>query len=405
MEQQIVQIVTIKNKTPLFKGEEQANAIEKIELEENGFSLVAQKDLYKIGDKAVYIQPDYCLSDIPLFESFIRPGGDPKKSKLGSNNRIRAVKFNLHTGDNEPVYSVGILLPYHEVYDLLPYDGFSYNKEGSLEETNLVELLGITKWEEPEPTIPGGKQSGGRNFPENVYKTDETNINNLWNHLENKIGYPCVLIGSVKVDGSSISIFCDEVSDEYAVGSRNLIKPEKINKTVGYRQPTLWERLKKFFTGYMPDLRIRELVENDDKFIQLAKPYIEAIRSKSASLGMPMSKFILRGEAYGAGWKGSGNKNNPHSKLEPGILFFGVDGYDQNNVAYKLDDDWFRSYMDFLGFESTPVVFDKIFYSREEIEKECKEYFKNNMVEGIVLRTPDSKFSAKFMNDEYDSKK
>jgi len=30
-----VQIVTIKNKIPLYKGEEQANAIEKIELEEN----------------------------------------------------------------------------------------------------------------------------------------------------------------------------------------------------------------------------------------------------------------------------------------------------------------------------------------------------------------------------------
>jgi hypothetical protein len=34
-----VQIVTIKSKTPLFKGEEQANAIEKIAIEENGFSL------------------------------------------------------------------------------------------------------------------------------------------------------------------------------------------------------------------------------------------------------------------------------------------------------------------------------------------------------------------------------
>src|SRR5688572_3640403 len=125
-----VSIVTIKNKIPLFKKEEQANAIELIELEEVGFELVAQKDLYQVGDKAIYIQPDYCLPTqqgiIPtkieaFFEDFTKPGGDPKKSRLGSNGRIRAVKFNLHRGDDLPVYSNGILLPISEVEQLLTY--------------------------------------------------------------------------------------------------------------------------------------------------------------------------------------------------------------------------------------------------------------------------------------------
>lgn len=44
-----VSIVTIKNKIPLFKNEEKANSIELIELEENGFQIVSQKDLYNIG--------------------------------------------------------------------------------------------------------------------------------------------------------------------------------------------------------------------------------------------------------------------------------------------------------------------------------------------------------------------
>lgn len=154
-----VQIVTIKNKIPLFKGEEQANSIEKIEIEENGFSLVSQKDLYEIGDKAVYIQPDYSLSDIPLFESFIRPFGDPKKSKLGSNYRIRAVKFNLHTGDESPTYSVGILLPIEDVVQYIHKtsttpigivrDSFYHPSPNDNYEW-LTETLGITKWEEPE---------------------------------------------------------------------------------------------------------------------------------------------------------------------------------------------------------------------------------------------------------------
>lgn len=190
-----VQIVTIKKKTPLFKGEDEANAIEKIEINENGFSLVAQKDLYQVGEEVVYIQPDYSLSDIPLFESFIRPFGDPKKSKLGSNYRIRAVKFNLHTGDYEPTYSVGILLPSSEV---VKYLGIGPD----LSRLDLVERLGITKWEEPENNSGGGLYvKGGRSYPEGVYKTDETNVNNLWGHLENKISYPVYLIGSEKVDG------------------------------------------------------------------------------------------------------------------------------------------------------------------------------------------------------------
>jgi len=39
-----VQIVTIKNKIPLFKGDEKAERIELIQLEENSFELVSQKD-------------------------------------------------------------------------------------------------------------------------------------------------------------------------------------------------------------------------------------------------------------------------------------------------------------------------------------------------------------------------
>jgi len=74
-----VNIVTIKNKIPLFKGDDKAERIEIIKLIENDFELVSQKDLYQIGDKAVYIQPDFCLSNIPLFQSFI------EGSYLGKN--------------------------------------------------------------------------------------------------------------------------------------------------------------------------------------------------------------------------------------------------------------------------------------------------------------------------------
>jgi hypothetical protein len=398
-----VQIVTIKNKTPLFKGEEQANAIEKIEIEENGFSLVAQKDLYKIGDKAVYIQPDYSLSDISLFDSFIRPFGDPKKSKLGSNFRIRAVKFNLHTGNNEPTYSVGILLPIEDVVKYLQKDDYTdddlihfYHHYGPGSGRNLVKELGITKWEEPDNS--GGIKTGsGRSFPSDMYKTDETNINNLWGHLEKKVSYPVRLIGSEKVDGSSISIVLK--NGQFSVASRTYMKPERIDKVVGRRNPSIWERIRSVF-GYKPDLLIKENVENDDEFVQLAKPYIEKIK-QAYGPNIGDVKVIFRGEANGQKWKGSGNKNNPTSKEQPNIKFYGVDNYE--SVATKMGEDNFAGILALTGLERCKVVFDKVFESREEIEKACKEHFKKNMIEGIVLRTADSKFSGKFMNDYYDS--
>lgn len=398
-----VQIVTIKNKIPLFKGEEQANAIEKIEIEENGFSLVAQKDLYQIGDKAVYIQPDYSLSDIPLFDSFIRPFGEPKKSKLGSNYRIRAVKFNLHTGDNEPTYSVGILLPINDVFRYVLKSHEDFLTIENLSRINLTEKLGITKWEEPDNSNqPGIKTNGGRAYPEGVYKTDETNINNLWGHLEKKVGYPVYLIGSEKVDGSSISIFVDSDKLEFKVGSRTYVKPMMIEKVVSHRDLTVFEKIKKFF-GFKVDNIIKDLVENDDQFVQIAKPYIKKVKD-AIDKKIVGGKFILRGEANGQSWKGSGNKNNPTSKNEPNIKFFGIDDFN-NGVSVKLNEVTFNLMIENLGLERCKVVFKKTFNSREEIEKECKEYFKTNMIEGIVLRTADSKFSGKFMNDEYDSKK
>jgi hypothetical protein len=407
---QPVQVVTIKSKTPLFKGEEQANAIEKIEIEENGFSLVAQKDLYEIGDKAVYIQPDYSLSDVPLFESFIRPFGDPKKSKLGSNYRIRAVKFNLHTGDESPTYSVGILLPIEEVVEYIHKtsttpigivrDGF-YHPSPNEYYKWLTKELGITKWEEPDILDNHGmKVSSGKPLPSGVYKTDETNVNNLWGHIEKKIGYPIYLIGSKKIDGSSISLIID--NGKVTVGSRTYVKDEMISKVVGIRELTLLGKIKQFF-GFKVDVLIRKMIENDDQFIVLAKPYINKIKEKLHDDNFPQ-KFILRGEANGKSWKGSGNKNNPDSKNEPNIKFYGMDDY-SSGVAVKMSDLEFYTYMDQFGFERCPVIFSKPFNSKEEIEKECKDYFKTNMIEGIVLRTLDSTFSAKLMNDEYDSRK
>ena len=146
-----VSIVTIKNKIPLYKGDEQANSIEVIELEEVGFELVANKTLYQIGDKAVYIQPDYCVSDIPLFESFIRPNGDESKSMLGKveglPRRIRAKKFTLSKEPNgDPIYSNGILLLLLEVENYCKNNKKGWHNSVHWINNSLYKELEITKY-------------------------------------------------------------------------------------------------------------------------------------------------------------------------------------------------------------------------------------------------------------------
>lgn len=389
-----VSIVTIKNKIPLYKGDEQANSIEVIELAEVGFELVANKTLYEIGDKAVYIQPDYCVSDIPLFESFLRPNGDESKSRLGKveglPRRIRAKKFTLSKEPNgDPVYSNGILLPYHEVVD--------YVGAMILENVDLTKKLGITKYEEPEYKSGSGlKVAGAMAFPSGIYKTDEENVNNLWNHIENKIGYPITLVGTEKVDGSSITIGITPKIPEGFICSRNLRKKLTIKKVTGRRNKKWYEKLL-FWTN--PDLNLYTEVENDDDFVRYGKPYLDILLKDGSG------NRVLRGELNGGKLKGSGNKNNPASKEQANIKLFGIDKVNNYNEAEKMPYRQFKLESEHLGLPIVKEVFNKEFNSKEELLAECNNYFKTNMIEGIVVRTVDSRFSAKIMNLEYDSKK
>ena len=164
-----VEIVEVNKIIPVYKNGEEANSIQVINFkfkngDECGYNVIAQKGLYEIGSKACYIQPDYCLSDIGLFNSFTMPDNDPKKSRLGKNNRVRAIKFNFSFANStDPIYSFGVLLPKSEVDSFIGKDS---------DTDDITEILGITKYEEPE-TAGFGLIAG--DFPSFLYKTDEEN--------------------------------------------------------------------------------------------------------------------------------------------------------------------------------------------------------------------------------------
>jgi len=382
-----VNIVTIKAKIPLFKGDDKAERIELIQLEENGFELVSQKDLYQIGDGAIYIQPDYCLSNIPLFQSFI------EGSYLGKNNRIRAKKFNFHRGDGISIYSNGILLPLKEVFDFLkiPKIGEIYSLDTSI---NLDEKLGITKYEEPENNSGHGIKGGSSiRFPEGIIRTDEENFNNLVHHIEKIL--PCRLIGRQKIDGSPITLWYKD--GKSGIASRNLGEPLTITKVTGRRKKTLLERI---LFWKKVDLNIYEEVESDSDFVKYGKPYLDRLINHCE---LYKENLVLQGELCGQGMKGSGNKNNPTAKEETDIIFFNICKYE--NQSIKLSEFEFNTFYKWEDFKTPKLYFDKIFNTIEEIKQECESIFKGELIEGIVIRDENHNFSTKYMNNFYDSQK
>jgi hypothetical protein len=113
----------------------------------------------------------------------------------------------------------------------------------------------------------------------------------------------------------------------------------------------------------------------------------------------------LRGELVGQGASnGSGNKNNPHAKIEPKIYFYGADWYN-GKICERMPHTHYIELVTALGFQHPTIVFNQVFETREDLLKTCEAYFAENMIEGIVVRSLDGKYSSKILSLAYDSKK
>ena len=370
-----VEIVTITAKSSLFKKGtgESATSIELINFsfsngDECGFNVISQKDLYSIGNSAIYIQPDYCVPKTELFSSFHAPYGDPNKSKLGKNGRIRAIKFNFYPEDSSDIiYSNGILLPLSEAK-------ITNNIE------DLAEFLGITKYEEPERFGTGDAKG---NFPSFLYKTDEENAANLKSHI-NRVLEAGERIGwTLKIDGSSFTQYYEKVVDGWITGICSRAMEKKI-----------------------PD----DLSLTSDRWINMS------VSSGLYEKGMKYCQdngreLVFRGEIYGEGvTKGSGNKLNPHSNMQPSLLIFGVDDL-SSGFATKLLPSEVQSICNFAGIsclssvEICPRDYDELVTMANEIFESYKRD-RGLIIEGVVVRTLGSNnLSCKIMNDSYDAKK
>ena len=395
----LIQKVTIKNILPLYRNGQLAEKVELVTFEENQFSCMVQKGLYKIGDVVAYIIPDTYI-EIRENDPFV-----DYRSKMGGKKRVRAIAFNFQTEPTEistKIYSNGILYP----------NLTDHQKNLLLNEKyeELEKELGLYKEDsDAKFTTSAGKvdTTSDIKMPSNIYKTDETNIKSV--PLKDIFQFPCKLNITKKFDGSSATVILDSNQfPEGMVGSRNLLK----NPYTTIKKPMIYTNLfKKLLAklGILKKYKAEKVLNeaSEDIFIKNLIPYLKILQNSG------YSNLALRGELVGKSFKGSGNGQNPDSNKDNQYVLFNVDTT-MEGFARKVDVELFYEIAESLGIKTADCyTLDPVhkthsieFHSYEELEKFILDIFeKLPQIEGVVIKNESNTKSFKYMNDLYDAKK
>ena len=299
-----------------------------------GYKAIVKRNQYKVNDLVVFIQPDVVLPDAE-WSAFYK----------AKSNRVKAIRLR-------GTWSMGIV----ENLSIIKYNTFPC-EEGY----EVSGILGITKY---EPPLPQDLSAKGH-LPFGLTKTDEERYQNL------DIPYGDICDITLKVDGSSCSIYCKNVDGELVTGvtSRSLeLKQDCENKYVTtVKKLNLLEKLKEYCSKYKVNL-------------------------------------ALRGELYGGGIQQF--KHNPHASKPLGFALFNV--YNLDTLKYEGfgDTHYYEKVAQELNIETVPMIEKGAVITPELIKKydEDLEVLNGVPFEGVVCKLKDGN-SFKIINKKYDSQK
>lgn len=150
-----------------------------------GWQCVANKDLFRVGDKCVYMEVDSFLPVCERFE-FLRSSSFKRSEILGEGFRLKTQKFRGQL-------SQGLVQP----LSILPEDNYQIGDD-------VTELLGIRKWEIEERVTNSGTVIG--DFPEGIPKTDELRVQSYPELIDEFKAVSAYYI-STKMDGTSVTMY------------------------------------------------------------------------------------------------------------------------------------------------------------------------------------------------------
>jgi len=201
MDRKLASIQRITGLHPIVftNGEGQQETAGAIELADVlGWHCVVKKGEFKVGDPCVYFEVDSILPRTSWSEFLV------DKNRPDKPLRVKTVKLKGQI-------SQGLALPIAPLFG-----GSNLSVVGSLlpEDSDVTEILGVTKY---EPPIIGQGEAKGY-FTQHVPKTDEERLQTCFNKLKPFFGEP--FYATEKVDGQSFTAYL--VNGEFGVCSRNL---------------------------------------------------------------------------------------------------------------------------------------------------------------------------------------
>lgn len=298
-----------------------------------GYTFICEK-IHSIGDKVVYVKYDTIVPDTDLF-SFM------KEFKF----RVKPKSFTEKDDEGnivKKIYSQGIVLP----ITLLP--------EGNYEDgQDLTEQLGVKKW--IPPVINTGSSFGYMakkgDFPTHlINKTDELNLAVRTRYLEEIKGKDVYF--TLKIEGSSLSLYQDDGRNELVVCSRN-------NQIGEHETNKFWKAVNKY------DLKQK-----------LANNY---------------QNFAFSGELYG-----EGIQKNKLGISGVDVMFYNVT---EKNTKKRLGYYEMYDILDELEVPMVPLLmivknFDWTFEELQKFADEVK-YANGETAEGIVIRCIEPQWCTK----------
>lgn len=428
----LASIQKIVSVTPIVKDGVTAESIECVQV--LGWTLVAKKGEFKVGDLCVYFEIDSLL---PTDDERYRFLSEQKIKNIDGTETVKKVSVKLvenkeyvllKTAKKFGQLSQGLALPLSsfpeitkatedsEVTELLkvikyegdnsddveekPKDyGFTYNLLGKVHDKVPMPKFLRNKIGEARKNIKAKKKGFSGSFPSFIPKTDEDRIQNCYSKLLNRSDIKDLEFeGTYKADGSSGTFFLKD--GEYGVCSRNTRK-KHIASSIKIKRF-------KWLPEWAQKCEVKTVKETSCHFCKVSVEY--DIEKKLRKLNRNLA---IQGEVLGGKIQGN------HESIPTGYAFWVFRIYDIDKQRYLLPNE--RNALieqlnegETVKLQQVPVinasckVFSE-FKSLDEILKYSEGKTVNNPKiprEGVVWKSHTiSELSFKAINNDYLLKK
>lgn len=172
----------------------------------DGWKVVAQKGLYRVGDPVLYLEID---SWVPTeLAPFLSKGKEPRVFEGIQGERLRTIKLRGQL-------SQGLLIP---LEIKMSGNCLPITRRCVQVGEDVSEELNVVKWEKPINAQLAGVCKG--NFPSLIPKTDQERVQNLNKEIGAAFEKGLLFELTEKLEGSSMTVY--QIKGEFGVCSRNM---------------------------------------------------------------------------------------------------------------------------------------------------------------------------------------